>query len=210
MQCLFTIYAGFFLVELTKALTSIKHNECLQPLIFLHRIKARTFLLRIQIPVSYDECFREDGTQLPEQCRYGRFLFRCPCIRGYAAGRQASFIADADGMAVVVLAMRSCLFYRSATVDPAIARDVKMVTDIVETAVPDMVMAAGLEIQVPPLGGGGTMDDDECYFTHTGLLNAALYTYDAAYGGCHCDDDFQDDAPRRFLFLFFHNNKVLS
>ena len=55
-----------------------------------------------------------------------------------------------------------------------------MVTDILETAVVDMVVAAGLEIQVPPLRGGGTMDDDQCYLAHTGRLNTTLYTYDAA------------------------------
>ena len=56
-------------------------------------------------------------------------------------------------------------------------------------------MAAGFKVQVSPLRGGGTMDDDQCYFTHPGRLNATLYTYDAAYGGRHCDDYFEDEAP---------------
>lgn len=62
-------------------------------------------------------------------------------------------------MPVVVLAVRSDSLQRASAVNPAVARDVEMVTDILETAVVDMVVAAGLEIQVPPLGGGGTMDD---------------------------------------------------
>ena len=127
--------------------------------------------------MSYNDCFGQDSPQLPEQGQQGRFLFQCPCVRGYAAGRQAPFITDADRMPV---------------------------TDTLETAVVDMVVAAGLEIQVPPLGGGGTMDDDQCYLAHTGRLNTTLYTYDAAYSSCHCNDNFQDGAPSRFSFLIFH------
>lgn len=55
-------------------------------------------------------------------------------------------------MPVVVLAVRSDSLQRASAVNPAVARDVEMVTDILETAVVDMVVAAGLEIQVPPLG----------------------------------------------------------
>ena len=56
-------------------------------------------------------------------------------------------------MPVVVLAVRSDSLQRASAVNPAVARDVEMVTDILETAVVDMVVAAGLEIQVPPLRG---------------------------------------------------------
>ena len=107
-------------------------------------------------------------------------------------------------MPVVVLAVRSDSLQRASAVNPAVARDVEMVTDILETAVVDMVVAAGLEIQVPPLRGGGTMDDDQCYLAQTGRLNTTLYTYDAAYSSCHCNDNFQDGAPSRFSFLIFH------
>lgn len=154
--------------------------------------------------MSYNDCFGQDSPQLPEQGQQGRFLFQCPCVRGYAAGRQAPFITDADRMPVVVLAVRSDSLQRASAMNPAVARDVEMVTDILETAVVDMVVAAGLEIQVPPLGGGGTMDDDQCYLAHTGRLNTTLYTYDAAYSSCHCNDNFQDGAPSRFSFLIFH------
>lgn len=73
--------------------------------------------------------------RLPEQGQQGRFLFQCPCVRGYAAGRQAPFITDADRMPVVVLAVRSDSLQRASAVNPAVARDVEMVTDILETAV---------------------------------------------------------------------------
>lgn len=99
-------------------------------------------------------------------------------------------------MAVVVLAVRSHSLQRASAVDPAVAREVEMVTYVAETAVADVVRTAGLEIQVPPLGGGGTVDDDQCDSAHTGTgLDAALNTQHTAYGSCHCDDNFEHDAP---------------
>lgn len=106
--------------------------------------------------------------------------------------------------------MRARFLYRPATVDLTVTGNVEMVADIFEATVVYMVVAAGLEIQVPPLGGGGTMDDDKCNFTHGGRLNATLYTYDAAYSGCHCDNNFENDALGRFSFLIFHKGKVLK
>lgn len=113
-------------------------------------------------------------------------------------------------MPVVILAMCTYVLYRPAAMNLTVTGDVKMVSDIFETTMMNMIMAASFEIQVPPLRGGGTMDDDKCYFTHTGRLNAALYSYDAAYSGCHCDNNFENDAPGRFSFLIFHKGKVLK
>ena len=98
-------------------------------------------------------------------------------------------------MGVMVTAVCPDLFQRTALANFSIAGDVEMVTDVTEATVVDMVVAAGFKVQVSPLRGGGTMDDDQCYFTHPGRLNATLYTYDAAYGGRHCDDYFEDEAP---------------
>lgn len=136
--------------------------------IFLHRIKARTSLERIQVPMPYNNCSWQDGPQLSKQRQHGSFLFQRPCVRGNTVGRQASFVTDTHRMSVVILAMRAHLLYRSAKVDLTITGDVKMVTDIFEATMMNMIMAASLEIQVPPLRGGGTMDNDKCYFTHTG------------------------------------------
>ena len=122
--------------------------------------------------MSYNDCFGQDSPQLPEQGQQGRFLFQCPCVRGYAAGRQAPFITDADRMPVVVLAVRSDSLQRASAVNPAVARDVEMVTDILETAVVDMVVAAGLEIQVPPLRGGGAVDNNQGDGSHDHQIQA--------------------------------------
>ena len=40
-----------------------------------------------------------------------------------------------------------------------VPRDIEVVSDVLESAVPDVVVAAGLKIQAPPLGGGGAVDD---------------------------------------------------
>ena len=50
--------------------------------------------------------------------------------------------------------------------------DVEMVTDILETAVVDMVVAAGLEIQVPPLRGGGAVDNNQGDGSHDHQIQA--------------------------------------
>lgn len=156
------------------------------------------------------QCFGNNSPQLTKQRQHGPFLLQRPGIRGRAVRRQTAFVADTHRMPVVILAMRAHLLYRSSTVNLTVTGNVKMVTDIFEAAMMDMVMAASLEIQVPPLGGGGTMDDDKCYLTHTGRLNAALYSYDAAYSGSHCDNNFENDAPSGFSFLIFHEGKVLK
>ena len=126
--------------------------------------------------MPYNDRFWQDRPQFPEQRQHGGFLFQCPRVRGDAAGVQSAFITYTDGMPVVIPAMRARFLYRSATVNLTIACEVKMVTDVLEAAVMDMVVAAGFEIQVPSFGGGGTMDDDKGNFTHTGRLNTTLDT----------------------------------
>ena len=112
--------------------------------------------------------FGSNSPQLTKQRQHGPFLLQRPGIRGRAVRRQTAFVADAHRMPVVILAMRTHLLYWSSTVNLTVTGDVKMVTDIFEITMMNMIMAASLEIQVPPRGGGGTMDDDKCYLTHTG------------------------------------------
>ena len=112
--------------------------------------------------------FGNNRPQLTEQRQHGGFLLQRPGILGGAVRRQTSFVADAHRMPVVILAMRAHLLYRSATMNLTVTGNIKMISDIFEATMVNMVMAASLEIQVPPLRGGGTMDDDKCYFTHIG------------------------------------------
>lgn len=54
----------------------------------------------------------------------------------------------------------------------AVAGDIEMVADVREAAVADVVRAAGFEIQAPPLGGGGAVDDDEGDGSHGVYMQA--------------------------------------
>jgi len=69
-------------------------------------------------------------------------------------------------MGVVVPAMCAYLLQCPSAVDLAVAGDVEMVTDVAEPAMMDMVISAGFEIQAPPLGGGGAVDNDERHCPH--------------------------------------------
>ena len=60
-------------------------------------------------------------------------------------------IADADRMPVVVPAMRSHLFQRSSAVNLSVTGDIEMVSYVREPPVADVVPAASLKIQPPPL-----------------------------------------------------------
>ena len=81
----------------------------------------------------------------------------CRC----AVRRESALIADADRMPVVVLAMRSHLFQRSYAVNLSVAGDIEMVSYVREAPVADVVLAAGLKIQPPPLRGGGAVDNNQ-------------------------------------------------
>lgn len=76
-------------------------------------------------------------------------------------GIQPAFVADADGVAVVVAAVRACFFQRTAAVNHAVARHVEVVADVAEAAVEDVVKAAGLKAQRHALRRGGAMDDEQ-------------------------------------------------
>lgn len=79
-------------------------------------------------------------------------MFQGPGVCGDAFAGEAAFIAHADGVRVVVLAMRACLFQRASAVYFAVACDIEMIAYVREAAVADVVRAAGFEIQVRPSG----------------------------------------------------------
>ena len=89
-----------------------------------------------------------------------------PCVLGFALRVQSSFVADADGVPVVSLAMGSGLFHGSAGMDRPVAGEVVMISDVPEVPMSDVVQATSLEIQAPPLRGGGAMEDDQCDGAH--------------------------------------------
>ena len=64
-------------------------------------------------------------------------------------------------MPVVVAAMRTDFFRGSSPVDFTVTSQVKVVTDVTETAVPDVVTAAVFKAQAHALGRGRAMNDKQ-------------------------------------------------
>jgi len=64
-------------------------------------------------------------------------------------------------MPVMVLAMRSHLFQRSSAVNLSVTGDIEMISYVREAPVADVVPAASLKIQPPPLRGGGAVDNNQ-------------------------------------------------
>ena len=147
--------------------------------------------------MTYNQRFRKGFTQLAEQCQQGCFLLQGTRVSRFSVSRQSAFVADADAVGIVVLAMRSHGFQCPSGVNFAVSGDVEMVTDVLESSVMDMVLAASFKIQVPPLAGGGTMDDDKGDSAHGGL-DTALYSDDTAYGSSYRDNHFENGAPGTF------------
>ena len=139
--------------------------------------------------MTYNQCLGKQNSEFTEQCQQGCFLLQSACVRGFAKGRQSAFVTDSDAVGIVVLAMRAYRFQCPPEMNIAVAGDVEMVADILKTSVMNMVLAASLKIQVPPLAGGGTMDDDKGDFAHSGL-DTTLYTNNAADGGSYRDYHF--------------------
>lgn len=139
---------------------------------FCCRVKTGTGFHGVQVVMPHDECTGESCPQFAEQCQQGGFLLQGPGVCGDAFAREAAFVAHADAVRVVVLAMRACLFQGASAVYFAVARDVEMIAYVREAAVADVVRAAGFEIQAPPLGGGGAVDDDEGDGSHGAYMQA--------------------------------------
>ena len=122
--------------------------------------------MRVQVVVAHDERFRILRLQLLHQALQRFPLLWCSCIARVSGGIQPAFVADAERVAVVPLTMRSHLFRRPSLMDDAVAGDVVVIAYVAEASVADVVHAASLEIQVPPLRGGGTMDDKQGNGSH--------------------------------------------
>lgn len=108
------------------------------------------------------------GIHLPQfvdEGHQGRFLKECARVAGAALLVQSPFVADADGVGVVPLAVRPNAVQRTARPDGAIHGDVEVVADAVEAplAVPTVDV---LHRYALPRQGGGAVDDEEADRTH--------------------------------------------
>ena len=140
--------------------------------VFLYSIKTRTRLHGIQVMMPHYQRFGEQEAQLAQQCQHTSLLHQSTRIGRCAVRRESALIADADRMPVVVLAMRSHLFQRSSAVNLSVAGDIEMVSYVREAPVADVVLAAGLKIQPPPLRGGGAVDNNQGDGSHDHQMQA--------------------------------------
>ena len=105
--------------------------------------------------------------QLPEQIEQGAFLRISARIGGTAFFVESAFIADADGVAVVMEAMCTDFLQRATAVNLAVTGDVEMIPDILEPAVTDVVSPAIFKAQAHALRRGRAMNNKQCNGTHT-------------------------------------------
>ena len=143
--------------------------------------------------MAQDDGPGEELLQFPEQGHQRGFLSQRTSVARMAVAVQTALVADADAVAVVVLAMGADVFYRTAAMDGSVARQVVVVADVLEAAVTDVVLAAGFIIQVPPLTGGGTVEDDQRDASHRLVVVTNLQTQGACHGRGYGDDHFEDD-----------------
>ena len=129
--------------------------------VFLYSIKTRTRFHGIQVMMPHYQCFGEQEAQLAQQCQQTPFLHQSTRIGRCAVRQESALIADADRMPVVVPAMRSHLFQGASAVNLSVAGDIEMISYVREAPVADVVLAAGLKIQPPPLRGGGAVDNNQ-------------------------------------------------
>lgn len=91
------------------------------------------------------------------------------CVFGFALLVDASDVADADTIEVVSSAMCADLLYWSPSFDFAAEGD-DVVIAYVAPALLLMPCPDCVGVYVSPLGGGGAMEYDVCYFSHCFLF----------------------------------------
>ena len=103
---------------------------------FFRGIEARTGLLRVQVMMSDNQGAGVAPVQLFEQLSHGSLLFSGPRVGGLTADVQATLVAHADGVAVVVQAVgadhvfRSAGLYLSVTTDDVVVAYAEVETPV--------------------------------------------------------------------------------
>ena len=145
--------------------------------------------------MTQDDGAGKESFQFPEQGQEAGFLGQGARVFRFAVAVQAAFVADADAVTVVPLAVGADVFDGASAVYGAVARQVVMVTDVFEAAVADVLLSAGFKIKVPPLRGGGTMNNEQSDASHRLQVIAGLESQGSGYGRGGGDDYFEDDLP---------------
>lgn len=154
-------------------LTNQRLQIVLQPLIslwlkvgiILRDIEAGTGLLGIEVVVTDDQCVRVGFVELDEEGTKAGTLLVIACVGRLALGIETANVADADGVAVVALAVGANEFLGTTDLYLAIGGD----DVVVAAAVPAKGTVVAVDVGASQLGVGGVggaVDDDECYGTH--------------------------------------------
>ena len=106
------------------------------------------------------QCLRIQQPKFPKQSEHRATLQHGSGVSRFAVSRQSPLVTDADGMGVMVLAMRTHLCHRSPVMYLTVASNVKVIADVLKTPVMNMVISTRFKVKVPPLTGGGTMNDN--------------------------------------------------
>lgn len=119
--------------------------------------------------MPHNQRVRKDPFQLSQQCQQRSLLFQRAGIGRAAYSIQSSFIADTDGMPVVMEAMRTGFLQRAAAVNLTVVGHIEMVSDIIETTMTDVVPPAILKAQAHALGRGRAMNNKQSNSTHASI-----------------------------------------
>ena len=121
-----------------------------------------------EFPMAVNCGSREALPQFTDEGQQGCLLGRGAGVFGLAVAVKPSYIADADGMGIVALAVGTGLLDGSAFVDAAIEAHNKMITDVHELA-GQVPLTDLLDGDRPTLGRGGTVDYDGIYRAHRSI-----------------------------------------
>lgn len=116
--------------------------------------------------MSSDFGIEELHPEFAKKCHQcGLLFFRARVLRVFAVGGQTTDIADAYGMGVVPLAVRSHLCERSAMMHRAVAVDDEVISDGCKASLP-MPAVDICRCEVLAFRRGRAMDDDEVNLAH--------------------------------------------
>ena len=140
-------------------------------MILAHDIETRTSLLRIQVPVPYDDGVGISPMKLFQQSAQGDTLSIRPSVHWLSVRRQPADVADSNRMAVMMPAMCSDHLFRSAGLD----RPIRWNDIVIPAAYPaerTMVTVNVCHSEGTARPVGGAVHNNQSYGSHRLLPSA--------------------------------------
>ena len=119
-----------------------------------------------EFAVAHDAGIRVDDHQTAEQGNEGRTLGWSTGVGITAFLVQTSFIADANGVGIVMSGMHADLFLVAGLVELTVALNVVVVTDTLAVETGVMTGTEVVDREALVAAGRRTVDDDEIYIAH--------------------------------------------